>query len=119
MQDHEMRGLLGPAYDDTTEEQRAAIEQASEMVARRWSDQDDDDTRIDALSAAMEIILGDATDVEIAARWHRAVAAELTARARLTGAIIAGRVLDPTLSEVAQEARLQVSRPSIRKALGK
>ena len=127
MDDNDLRALLGDAYADTTPEQRAAITRAASAIDDRWpltvtddGDLDDHpDERRDALSAAMEVILGDSVDGEIAAEWHAARAVERTAHARLTGAIIAGALVSPAESEHARAARLQVTRMTLRKALGR
>jgi len=127
MDDNDLRALLGDTYADTTPEQRDAITRAASAIDHRWpltitedGDLDDYvDERREALNAAMQMILGDATDEEASAHWHRTRAAERDARARLTGAIIAGVILDPTESETARAQRLQVTRVTLRKALGR
>ena len=120
MQDHEMRGLLGPAYDDTTEEQRDLIGRALAMVAQRWPDQADSrEENTDAANAVLEVVLGDSTVEEIAAEFRRARAAADAAQRRMTGAIIAATLADPQVSEAALATRLGITRTTVRKALGK
>lgn len=115
MQNHEMRALLGDAYDDTTPERRDAISRAADAIETRWPDPDLADTRTDALSGAMQVILGDATLEGVAADWRRARAVEREAHAALTGALIASAAEPETrLAE-----RAQVTRMTVRKALGK
>ena len=128
MTDEEMRGLLGHVYDETTEEQRDIIERAGDVIDARWPiTVEEDGTRVDeyveerrlAMNAVLALVLGDDTDDEIAAEWRRARAAEREARASLTGAIIAGSMLNPGESEVARAERLRVTRMTLRKALGR
>ena len=116
MQDHEMRGLLGPAYDDTTDEQRQAVTRVSDMLDKRWPLPDYTDEHTDALNAALAVILGDATPAELADNWRSASAAEKVAHRRLTGAIM---VASLTAAETTIAAQLGVSRMTIRKAVGK
>ena len=115
----DLAALLGPAYDETTPAQRAAIVTAAEAIDARWPDPDLADTRTVALSAALQVVLGYETDAVLAADWHYVRAAERAAHARMTGAIIAGALLDPAESEVARAARLNVTRPTLRKALAR
>jgi len=128
MTDEEMRGLLGHVYDETTEEQREIIERAGDAIDARWPlTIDEDGTRGDdypeerrlAMNAVLALVLGDDTDEEIAAQWRAARVAEREAHASLTGAIIAGSLLDPAESEVSRAARLRVTRVTLRKALGR
>ncbi|HUX70406.1 MAG TPA: hypothetical protein VMV41_07850, partial [Cellulomonadaceae bacterium] len=112
--DHEMRGLLGPAYDDTTPEQRAGITRASDAIAARWPDEDYGDWRRAALNAAMMVILGDDTLDGIATMWRDLREREQEARAMLTGALI---VTPGTERDLA--ARAGVARETVRKALGR
>lgn len=112
-----MRGLLGPAYEETTEEQRQIIDQACDMLDRRWPGPDFTDSRTEALNAMLQVVLGDAAVVEFAEEWHRARAAEHAAREQMTGAIIATSLLEPGVSEVALAERLNITRVTLRKAL--
>jgi len=128
MTDEEMRGLLGDAYDETTEGQRDIIERAGDAIDARWPIKvEADGTLVDdhaeerriAMNAVLALVLGDATDDEMARDWHAARAEEHEARASLTGAIIAGSMLNPGESEVARAERLRVTRMTLRKALGR
>ena len=116
MQDHELRGLLGPAYDATTEEQRGQVSRVCETLDRRWPLPDFTDEHTDALTAALEVILGDSTPEGIVAEWRAARAAEQVAHRRLSGAVMVAAL---TVPETTLVERLGVSRPTIRKALGK
>lgn len=119
MDDQEMRGLLGPAYDETTEDQRQIIAQALAMVAQRWPDEPDwRQENLDATNAVLEVVLGDSTAEGIAAEFRAARLAADVAQRRLTGAIIAVSLLGP-VSEVALAERLGVTRQTLRKALAK
>lgn len=117
MQDFELRGILGDAYDQTTDEQHRQIIKISEAIERRWPFAEWVEEHTDAMNAGLEVVLGDTQPAEIGEAWSRAVAAEREARRRLTGAIIALAV--EGISEVEIAARLGTSRPTVRKALGK
>lgn len=120
MDDREMRGLLGPAYDDTAEDQRQVIDRALAMVAQRWPDTADwREQNMQASNAVLEVVLGDSTPEGIAAEYRAARLAADEAQRRLTGAIIAVSLLEPTVTEVALAERLGVTRPTLRKALAK
>jgi len=106
---------LGPVADTATPDHLAAITAAEREIAARYPDDDLRDDREDALSSAVQVIVGDGTLEEAGAEWRRARAAEMTAHAHLTGAIIASR----NLPETEIERRTGMSRMSIRKALGK
>jgi len=114
MQEHEMRALLGPAYDETTPEQREMIDRAATQIAERWPEPDLADTRQAALTGAMQVILGDSSLEEAAQAWHRARMAEREAQAALTGAIIVTKA-----SETEIASRAGVHRLTVRRALGK
>lgn len=118
MDDNALRALLGDFYPDTTPEQLAAIGQAYDQIGARWPDPDLADTRLDAMNAALEVILGDTRDEDVAGEWHRARARERVAHSRLTGAIIAGSIVAPE-PETRQAERLHVTRVTLRKALGR
>lgn len=118
MQDHEMRGLLGPAYDDTSEEQRKVINQACDRIAARWPDKPDwREEHTDAVNGALEVVLGDSTVEDLAGAWRAARDAEQGAHRRLTGGIIAEALAGAT--ETALAERLHLTRMTVRKALGK
>lgn len=131
MQEHELRALLGPAYDDTDTEQRLRIDEAHAAIARRWPEPDLADTRREALNGAMLVVLGDATLEDVADQMRTARAAYEDALAALTGALIvsAGRPVQVRDgrgggyirdgSEVDLAARAGISRLTVRKALGK
>lgn len=113
MQDYEMDAWLGDT--EATDEQRAALKHAADEIGARWPDPDDADVRAEAFTAAAMVVLGDATDVEVVDAYREARRAAREAQARMTGAIIAGQIIAPE-SEVAQAARLGVSRLTVRKA---
>ncbi|WP_163275313.1 hypothetical protein [Cellulomonas iranensis] len=115
----DLHALLGDAYDETTPAQRDAVTAAVNAIAARWPEADLQDTRDEALGGALRVILDGERDQDVVAQWHRAVAAERAAHARMTGAIIAAAALDPGESEVARAARLNITRVTLRKALGR
>lgn len=120
MQDHEMRGLLGPAYEGTTAEQRRVVDRALAMVAQRWPDAADwREQNMQASNAVLEVVLGDSTAEGVAAEYRAARLAAEAAQRRLTGAIIAVSLLEPTVAEASLADRLGVTRVTLRKALGK
>lgn len=117
MEDIELRGILGDAYDQTTDEQRQQIERIAAAIERRWPFAEHVDEHTDAMNAALEVVLGDTAAEAIGQEWQAATLAEQIARRRLTGAIIA--LAEAGISEVQIAATLGTSRPSVRKALGK
>lgn len=114
MTDDDLRALLGDFYDSTSSEQRATISRAAAAIDARWPDPDLADTRREALSAALLVVLGDDTLEAVAARWHQARAVERDAQAALVGALL---VSDG--SEVGLAERASVNRLTVRRALGK
>lgn len=112
---------LGPAADTITDDQLTAIDDANAAINGRWSEPDLADTREEALSAAVAVILGDSALESVAQDWRSARAAERAAQARLTGAIIAAST--GTRSGPGSEAdlveRSGASRLTVRKALGR
>ena len=117
MQDFELRGILGDAYDQCTEEQLHQIDRIAAALERRWPFAEHVDEHTDAMSAALEVVLGDTAAEVIGQEWQAATLDEQIARRRLTGAIIA--LAESGVSEVQIAATLGTSRPSVRKALGK
>lgn len=113
MQEHELTELLGDA--PATDEQRAALHRASDMVDARYHP-DLEEERREAFNAALALVLDDADLGEYAAAWTRARQAEREAMAALTGAIIAASA---TTSEVDISRITGINRMTIRKALGK
>lgn len=118
---HRWHAWLGPAADDITDEQLAQLDAASDAIGTRWPDPDDTEDRERALSAAAQVILGDATLEATGQAWRASVRAEASARAALTGALIAshtGALRGPgSLSGLA--VRSGASLNTVRKALGR
>lgn len=112
MQDHELAGLLGPAYDESSVEQRERVRAAVTTIQSRYPD--DAEAQACAGAAALEVILGDNALETIAAKWHAVRAEEADAHARLTGAIVATAAPETTIAQ-----RAGVTRMTVRKALGK
>jgi len=115
MQEYELDAYLGDA--EVTDEQREQIRAAAGAVGARYPDPDLSDLRTEAFSGAVQVILGDRTLEGIGAAYARARALERAALATLTGAIIASA--GPGVSEYDLQRRSGVTRPTIRKALGK
>ena len=115
MQDYELDAYLG---DDITitDDQRAALHRASDMIDTRYPNADLRDDAETAFAAAMQVILGDTTVDDEATAWSDARRAERTAMASLTGAIIAASA-DESENAIAQ--RTGIHRGTVRKALGK
>lgn len=115
MQEHELTAWLGGT--PVTDEQRAALHRASDMIDARYADPDDRaDAGQAAFTTAAQFILGDTTLDDAMAAWSRARVAERDAMAALTGAIVAASA---NVSEASLAARTGMSRKTIRKALGK
>lgn len=115
MQDYEIDAYLGDT--DTTPEQYDAIRRAADQVERRWPDADDADERREALTAAVQVILGDATVQEIGQAGAEAQGALIRARAAQAGAAIAAAGDYPSEQALADD--LQVTRMTVRSWLGK
>lgn len=110
--DDELRALLGPAFDETTNEQRAQVIAACASIGGLYNS--GDGLAVDATAGALAVILGNDTLDEIAAHWQAARAAEKRAHAQLRGAILA-----TAGSERDVAARAGVARDTVRKARGK
>lgn len=117
MDDNELTSWLGDAADEVTDEQRDALHRTYELVVARYGGEDLDDFREAAFSAAAMIIFGDDTLPRIADDALRARIKAEQARAALDGAIIASA--DAGMSEVEIARKSGVSRPTVRKVLGK
>lgn len=120
MQNYELDAYLGDI--ETIPEQRDLIRAAAEQIDQRYhipadgTPEDVADDRETALTAAMQVILGDTQPDEAVDAWKRAQAAMVEAHAAMTGALIAAM---PDMTERAAEQRFGLTRPTIRKALGK
>lgn len=114
MQDYELDAWLGDFAGETTPEQKDRLRQAAATIDTRWPDEDDADSREQALNAAAQIILGDDTLEAYGARVMEAQRQVGEARAGLTGALIATDAPETVLAQ-----RSGVSRMTVRKALGK
>ena len=115
---HELEAWLGDT--ETTPEQRERLAAAADLIEARYpiptdgTVEDVADDREQALTAAAQVILGDATPEELVGGYHDAQAATVAAHAAMTGAIIA---TEGTERELA--ARLGLARMTIRKALAR
>lgn len=116
MIEYDLQEYLGDVYDKTTPEQREAMLAASRRVDERFPDPDAFEEREQAFGAAVAVILGDQALRDIGGEYVAARRAAHTAHARLTGALIAAA---PGTPETRLAADAGVSRPTVRKALGK
>ena len=92
MQPYELDAWLGDT--ELTDEQRATFARMVEAIADRYPGREhgqhpDEESIAEAMSGAMQVMLGDDTLEGLSAAWQRARAAEREAMERLTGAIIA------------------------------
>lgn len=114
MQDYELTAYLGDT--PATDEQRAALTRALDLIAARYPEQGDPDS-ITAGSCAAQIVLGDAGLDEIARTYLVARRVERDAWARLVGAMVAAAATGMPETRIAETAG--VTRMTVRKALGK
>lgn len=125
--DGELLAWLGPAADEMTDEQMddfAGMVRDIESVYPHPAREDDgtippDDEaeeRTEAMSGALQVLLGDATTAEIGAGLMRARAAEASALARAKGAVIAGSAAGISQSQLGRD--LGLDRMTVRAVLG-
>lgn len=111
---------LGPAADDMTPDQRAAFNRAADRINANYADPDDSAEASAAMSAACQVILGDAALADLGRKLADARRIAHEAMSALTGGIIGTVEASPyTLSEVELAGQAQVARMTVRKALGK
>lgn len=110
----QLDSYLGPAADAITEEQASALLDADRMIDERWPEPDLADSREQAMSAAVQVVLGDSTLAEFGTAYVEARSAAADALAALTGAII---VTASDMSERAMAKEAGVTRMTVRKAL--
>ena len=118
MQPYELDAWLGDT--ELTDEQRDAFARTVEAIADRYPGREqhpDEESIAEAMTGALQVLLGDDTLEGVAAAWARARAAEREAMERLTGAIIASAVQGQPETTIAERAG--VNRLTVRKALGK
>jgi len=111
-QRYEIEAWLGGI--EATAEQIETLMQVSDLVAARYGD-DAQEQQTAAMSAALQVVLGDDTLDQIGARWRASRESERQSMAELTGAMIAASQ-DMSQSEVGRVAG--VDRMTVRKALG-
>lgn len=120
MDTNELTAWLGPAADDLTDDQMDRLEDASRAIERRYPVPVDGELadvaqeRDAALSAALQVILGEVTVEDAAEAYCRAQLAAQSAHAGQTGAIIAAA---QTTRKADLARRTGLSRVSINKAL--
>ena len=120
MQPYELDAWLGDT--ELTDEQRDAFARTVEAVVDRYPGRDhgqhpDEESITEAMTGALQVLLGDDTLEGLSAAWQRARAAEREAMERLTGAIIA--TVQAGVPEVQVAERARVTRMTVRKALCK
>lgn len=106
---------LGEFAADATDEQKTAIAAAAAQIDDRFGEDGDD--REQALSGAVQVILGDSNVPELARARQLVQGAANDAYNQLKGAIIAAHQAGE--SEYALTAASGVTRVTIRKILGK
>ena len=104
---------------ETTPEQYAHLQAASEMVTARYPGPDLGGERVNALNGAAQIILGDTTIGDAGHAYSQAKRRADDALEELTGAIIGIKLLHPLTTEQQIADGAGVSRDTARKALGK
>ena len=120
MQPYELDAWLGDT--ELTDEQRDAFARMVEAIADRYpgrghGQHPDEESITEAMTGALQVLLGDDTLEGLAGAWARARAAEREAMGRLTGAIIA--TVQAGVPEVQVAERARVTRMTVRKALCK
>lgn len=117
---NELTAWLGPAAEDLTDDMMERVADAARTIERRYPIPEDGELadvaaeRDAALSAAVQVILGDTTVEAEAQAYVAAQQAATTAHAAQTGAIIATA---PTTTKTELARRTGLSRVSIDKAL--
>ena len=105
-----------------TDEQRATFARMVEAIADRYPGREhgqhpDEESITEAMTGALQVLLGDDTLEGLSAAWQRARAVEREAMERLTGAIIAEAQGGAPEVQIAERAG--VARMTVRRALGK
>lgn len=108
---------LGDARADMTDEQIDAVRAASERIERALPGPDMYMDREEALTAAVQVILGETTVEEVAAAEAKARRRYMAARVPTLGALAALEAQGATISAMA--ARTGLTRPTVYKRLGK
>lgn len=98
---------------DATDAQRAEIREVAATLARVYID---GPALWDALGAAAQVIQGDNVTAQLVEAWKTANRAVAAANILMRGAL-AAEVMHS--SELAVAQRYQISRPTVRKAVGK
>lgn len=120
MQPYELDAWLGDT--ELTDEQRDAFARMVEAIADRYPGREhgqhpDEESITEAMTGALQVLLGDDTLEGLAQEWSRARVAEREAMGRLTGAVIA--TADAGVAETVIAERTGLNRRSVRLALGK
>ena len=117
IQDHEITAWLGPAADETTDEQRDAIRYAWGALDEILPSDEDDPDRAPATSGAAAYILGDLTLADAGRAVMAARLAHTEAMATLQGAMVAAAQAGIPETRIAEESGM--NRKTVRARLGK
>lgn len=115
MQDIELQEWLGPV--ELTDEQMDTLRREVQWIEQAYPDQDDQDRRDAAMSAAVQYLVGDTTAQQAADRLATArteLDASLTAAKQITRLEVAGGA-----SESGTAQLMGLDRMTVRKVLGK
>lgn len=116
MNSNDLDNYLGEFATTATEDQREKMLEISDIADTVFPHADQRDDRMEMFSTAVQVILGDTSTEDVVSDWKAAVAAMLTATARMRGAI-ALEVSTSNESQVAE--RFALNRGTVRKAVGK
>lgn len=98
---------------DLTSEQRARFDRHADDLAGRYDDPEESDA---ALSALLQLILGETGEADLIEAWSAARRQVRTTKAAMDAALT---LASESESELAIAARLGLARMTVRKALGK
>ena len=113
---NDLNNYLGAFASEATDGQREAIMDVSDIVDRVFPGEDQRDDNQEMLAAAVQAILGDEEPAKVVDEWKAATKAVWAATVRMRGAIA---VEVARSNELAVSEKYGVSRPTVRKAMGK
>ncbi len=112
-----LRPWLGPAWNDLTPDQRDRLAAESDRIDARYPEPDDEPSRQDALSAAVQYLLGETTIDEAGAAY--AAARREAARLLVPARQIAAMASADGMPDLQAARRSGVDRMTLLKDLGK